>query len=96
MRRIHVLFFSWLLLPMLAAGQAQSGLAIRAGRLIDGRSEKPQENVLIQVEGDKIISVTVGAWPERNRADIRLSGVNAVWVRRGFAQTKCCNCSSMW
>jgi imidazolonepropionase-like amidohydrolase len=60
MRRIHVLFVSWLLLSMLAAGQAQTRLAIRAGRLIDGRSEKPQENVLIQVEGDKIISVTVG------------------------------------
>jgi imidazolonepropionase-like amidohydrolase len=60
MRRIHVLFVSWLLLSMLAAGQAQTRLAIRAGRLIDGRSEKPQENVLIQVEGDKIIFVTVG------------------------------------
>jgi len=60
MRRIVVLFVSWLLLSMLAAGQAQTRLAIRAGRLIDGKSEKPLENVLILVEGDKIISVTAG------------------------------------
>ena len=47
MRRIVVLFVSWLLLSMLAAGQAQTRLAIRAGKLIDGKSEKPLENVLI-------------------------------------------------
>jgi len=33
-------------------------IAIRAGKLIDGRSEKPLENPLIQVVGDKIVSVT--------------------------------------
>ena len=35
-------------------------LAIRAGRLIDGKSEKPIENALILIEGDKIVSVTSG------------------------------------
>jgi imidazolonepropionase-like amidohydrolase len=35
-------------------------IAIRAGTLIDGRSEKPLENPLIQVAGDKIVSVTAG------------------------------------
>jgi imidazolonepropionase-like amidohydrolase len=35
-------------------------VAIRAGQLIDGRSDKPIDNVVILVEGDKIISVTPG------------------------------------
>jgi imidazolonepropionase-like amidohydrolase len=60
MRRILVLLISFLLLPIVAAGQAATRIAIRAGKLIDGRGEKPLENALIQVEGDKIISVTAG------------------------------------
>jgi imidazolonepropionase-like amidohydrolase len=52
-----------------AAGQAQaqtprsSGqarIAIRAGRLIDGKSEKAIANALILIEGDKIVAVTPG------------------------------------
>jgi imidazolonepropionase-like amidohydrolase len=35
-------------------------IAIRAGRLIDGKSETPISNALILVEGDKIVSVTPG------------------------------------
>lgn len=35
-------------------------VAVRAGRLIDGKSETPIVNALILVEGDKIISVTPG------------------------------------
>jgi imidazolonepropionase-like amidohydrolase len=35
-------------------------LAIRAGHLLDGKSEKPLDNVLILIEGDHIISVTPG------------------------------------
>jgi len=35
-----------------------NAIAIRAGKLIDGRSEKPLNNPLIQVEGNKIVSVT--------------------------------------
>ena len=60
MHRILVLLISCLLLPIVAAGQATTRIAIRAGKLIDGRGEKPLENALIQVEGDKIISVTAG------------------------------------
>jgi imidazolonepropionase-like amidohydrolase len=63
MRRIFVLTVGWLLLPVLSAGQAQTRIAIRAGRLIDGRNEKQLQNVLIQVEGDKIKSVTAGGSP---------------------------------
>ncbi len=35
-------------------------IAIRAGRLIDGKSETPVANALILIEGDKIVSVTTG------------------------------------
>ena len=38
-------------------------IAIRAGRLIDGKSDRPIENALIVVEGDKIVSVTAGGTP---------------------------------
>ena len=60
MHRTVVLLISCLLLPIVAAGQATTRIAIRAGKLIDGRGEKPLENPLIQVEGDKIVSVTAG------------------------------------
>ena len=60
MHRILVLLISCLLFPVLAAAQAPTRMAIRAGKLIDARSEKPLENPLIQVEGDKIVSVTAG------------------------------------
>ena len=60
MHRILVLLVSCFLLPIVAAGQATTRIAIRARLLIDGRGEKPLENPLIQVEGDKIIAVTAG------------------------------------
>ena len=59
MNRIFVLLMSGILLAGAAAGQAPKRIAIRAGRLIDGKSEKPLENPLILVEGDRIASVTV-------------------------------------
>src|SRR6202047_5269361 len=71
MHRILVLLISCLLLPIVAAGQATTRIAIRAGKLIDGRGEKPLENPLIQVEGDKIISVTAGG-----RAPSGMEGVD--------------------
>jgi imidazolonepropionase-like amidohydrolase len=35
-------------------------IAIRAGYLIDGKSDKPIENAIVLIEGDKIVSVTPG------------------------------------
>jgi len=35
-------------------------IAIRAGHLIDGKSDKALDNVLVLIEGDKIVSVTPG------------------------------------
>jgi imidazolonepropionase-like amidohydrolase len=60
MHRILVLLIAYLLLPIVGAAQAPTRIAIRAGKLIDARSERPLENPLIQVEGDKIVSVTAG------------------------------------
>src|SRR5205823_12625860 len=34
--------------------------SIRAGKLIDGKSDRPVDNALILIEGDKIVSVTAG------------------------------------
>src|SRR5678816_537563 len=59
MRWILSLLIASFLLPV-AVGQQATRFAIRAGQLIDGKSEKPLENPLVQVEGDKIISVTSG------------------------------------
>jgi imidazolonepropionase-like amidohydrolase len=47
------------------AAQEQSGaagkqIAVRAGWLIDGKSDRAIENALIVIEGDKIVSVTQG------------------------------------
>jgi len=60
MRRFLAFVLPVLLIPTLAAGQAPHPIAIRAGRLIDGKSEKPAENALILIEGDKIVSVASG------------------------------------
>src|SRR5438067_4891847 len=63
MSRILVLLITSLLLGIVAAAQAPARIAIRAGKLIDARSEKPLENPLILVEGDKIVSATAGGSP---------------------------------
>jgi len=60
MRRFIVFFFSGLLLAVLAAPQAPHRIAVRAGKLIDGKNDRPLENALILIEGDKIVSVTSG------------------------------------
>ncbi len=60
MRRFLAFVLPSLLIPILAAGQAPHRVAIRAGKLIDGKSDKPVENALILIEGDKIVSVTSG------------------------------------
>ena len=59
MRRF-LLVCAILLIPVFAEGQAPHRIAIRAGKLIDGKGDKPIENALILIEGDKIASVTPG------------------------------------
>jgi imidazolonepropionase-like amidohydrolase len=60
MRRFVTAVWVSLFISMGAAAQAPHRVAIRAGKLIDGRSEKPIENAWILIEGDKIVSVTEG------------------------------------
>jgi imidazolonepropionase-like amidohydrolase len=48
-------------------------VAIRAGHVIDGKSDKPLDNVLILIEDDKIVSVTPGAAPPAGVEVIDLS-----------------------
>jgi imidazolonepropionase-like amidohydrolase len=43
-----------------ASAPAPKRVAIRAGHLIDGKSDVPVSNALILIEGDKIVSVTPG------------------------------------
>jgi imidazolonepropionase-like amidohydrolase len=52
---------------------APKRIAIRAGRLIDGKSDTPIANALILIEGDKIVSVTPGGTPPAGVALIDLS-----------------------
>jgi len=58
-RKLAALLVS-LVIPMLAFAQEAHRVALRAGRLIDGKSDKPVENALILIEGEKIVSVTPG------------------------------------
>jgi imidazolonepropionase-like amidohydrolase len=60
MRRNFAVLLVSLVLPMAAFAQDVHRVAIRAGRLIDGKSDKPAENELIVIEGEKIVSVTPG------------------------------------
>jgi imidazolonepropionase-like amidohydrolase len=60
MRRFVTAVLVSLVVSMMAVAQTPHRVAIRAGRLIDGKNEKPVENALILIEGDKIVSVTAG------------------------------------
>jgi imidazolonepropionase-like amidohydrolase len=55
------------------AAAAPKKIAIRAGRLIDGKSDAPVANALIVIEGDKIVSVTPGGAPPAGVEVIDLS-----------------------
>src|ERR1700676_1498676 len=57
-------------------------IAIRAGRLIDGKSETPILNAVILIEGDKIISVTPGGTAA---AGVEVIDLSKATVLPGFA-----------
>jgi imidazolonepropionase-like amidohydrolase len=61
---------------------ATKKIAIRAGRLIDGKSDTPILNALILIEGDKIVSVTPGGTPP---AGAELIDLSKATVLPGFA-----------
>jgi imidazolonepropionase-like amidohydrolase len=56
-------------------------VAIRAGHLIDGKSDKPLDNVLLLIEDDKIVSVTAGGTPP---AGVELIDLSKATVLPGF------------
>ena len=84
MRRFFAFVLMSLLIPVLVAGQAPHRIAIRAGKLIDGKSDKPVENALILIEGDKIVSVTAGGSAPAGAEVIDLSKAT---VLPGFIDT---------
>ncbi|HWG58172.1 MAG TPA: amidohydrolase family protein [Candidatus Acidoferrales bacterium] len=53
--------------------QAARQIAIRAGKLIDGKSDRPVSNALIIISGGKIVSVTPGGSPPPGATVIDLS-----------------------
>ncbi|HYL65439.1 MAG TPA: amidohydrolase family protein [Candidatus Methylomirabilis sp.] len=61
---------------------APKRIAIRAGRMIDAKSDAPIANALILVEGDKIVSVTPGGTPP---ADAEVIDLSKATVLPGFA-----------
>ncbi len=59
-------------------------IAIRAGRLIDGKSEAPVVNALILIEGDQIVSVTTAATAP---AGVQVIDLSKATVLPGFVDT---------
>jgi imidazolonepropionase-like amidohydrolase len=69
---------------MPAVGQMPQRVAIRAGKLIDGKGEKPVENALIVIEGDKILSVAAGGSAP---AGVEVIDLSKATVLPGFIDT---------
>jgi imidazolonepropionase-like amidohydrolase len=89
MRRATISYICLLLLSAIAVPAQQKAapskkIAIKAGRLIDGKSDTPVPNALILVEGDKILSVTPGGTAPAGAEVIDLSKAT---VLPGLADT---------
>ena len=91
---IAIVFAAWAATGSIAAngaaGQAPEKtttakrIAIRAGRLIDGKSDAVVANVLIVVEGEKIVSVTAGGTAP---AGLEVVDLSKATVLPGFIDT---------
>src|SRR6266481_838924 len=84
MRRLLIAFGLSLVMSMLALGQTPHRVAILAGKLIDGKSDKPLEKVLIVIAGDKIASVVAGGSPP---AGVEVIDLSKATVLPGFIDT---------
>lgn len=94
MSRMRCLLVLFLALPafqtssLLQAQQSSASpprrIAVRAGRLIDGKSDTPISNALILIEGDKIASVIPGGSPPPG---VDLIDLSRATVLPGFADT---------
>jgi imidazolonepropionase-like amidohydrolase len=82
---VSILFSAILFAPLSQAQNKPAAppkkFAIRAGHLIDGKSDSPIANALILVEGDKIVSVTPGGTPP---AGVELIDLSNATVLPGF------------
>jgi imidazolonepropionase-like amidohydrolase len=72
MRRLGILVVALVCCVSLGA-QSPKRIAVRAGKLIDGKSDRPIANVLILIEDGKIVSVTPGGTPPAGVEVIDLS-----------------------
>jgi imidazolonepropionase-like amidohydrolase len=81
MRRLFVVLPVYLLISIVAGAQAPTRIAIRAARLIDGKSDKPMEKPLIVIEKDKILSVTAGGSPPQG---VQLIDLGTATLLPGF------------
>jgi imidazolonepropionase-like amidohydrolase len=84
MRRILSTFVLCLVIPILAPSQTPHRITIRAGQLIDGKSDKPLVNALIVIEGDKIMSVVAGGSAP---AGVEVVDLSKATVLPGFIDT---------
>jgi imidazolonepropionase-like amidohydrolase len=84
MRRLLIAVVLSFVIPVTAFCQTPHRVAIRAGKLIDGKSEKPVENALIVIEGDRIASVTAGGSAP---AGVEVIDLSKVTVLPGFIDT---------
>jgi imidazolonepropionase-like amidohydrolase len=84
MRRLLLVFGLCLLMSNLALCQNSKRIAIRAGKLVDGKSDKPLENALIVVEGDSIVSVVAGGSAP---AGVEIIDLSKATVLPGFIDT---------
>src|SRR5467141_3024985 len=82
--RLLIAFGLSLVMSMLALCQTPHRVAILAGKLIDGKSGKPLENVLIVIEGDKIASVVAGGSAP---AGVEVIDLSKATVLPGFIDT---------
>jgi imidazolonepropionase-like amidohydrolase len=84
MRRLLFVFGLCLLMSNLALCQNSKRVSIRAGKLVDGKSDKPLENALIVIEGDKIVSVAAGG---NAPAGVEVIDLSKATVLPGFIDT---------
>jgi imidazolonepropionase-like amidohydrolase len=73
MRRWFGVILSVAALGWTVAAPAQKQIAVRAGRLIDGKGDQPVSQALILIEGQRIVSVTPGGAPPAGAEVIDLS-----------------------
>ena len=71
-RRVGIFFVAFLCC-LSGGAQAPKKVAIRAGKLIDGKSDQPIANALIVIEGGRIAAVTPGGAPPAGAELIDLS-----------------------